>query len=181
MAPPLIKRPDRAPDDSAAASISTHTANDNTSAAPPYQRTFRPEGALADFNGQGTAGTWQLQICDSLNGDSGSFTRADLTLTSVPLSPYADLSLAKSVSNANPSAGASISYTLSVTNAAGSALTATGVTVQDMLPPGVTFTGASGFGSYNSTTGVWTVGSIPPGTTRTLTISGTVAATVFRL
>ena len=58
-------------DDSAAASISTHTANDNTSAAPPYQRTFRPEGALADFNGQGTAGTWQLQICDSLNGDSG--------------------------------------------------------------------------------------------------------------
>lgn len=164
-------------DDSAAASISTHTANDNTSAAPPYQRTFRPEGALADFNGQGTAGTWQLQICDSLNGDSGSFTRADLTLTSVPLSPYADLSLAKSVSNANPSSGASISYTLSVTNAAASALTATGVTVQDMLPPGVTFTGASGFGSYNSTTGVWTVGSIPPGTTRTLTISGTVSAT----
>ena len=164
-------------DDSAAASISTHTANDNTAAAPPYQRSFRPEGALADFNGQGTAGTWQLSICDSLNGDSGSFTRADLTLTSVPLSPYADLSLAKSVSNANPSAGASISYTLSVTNAAGSALTATGVTVQDMLPAGVTFTGASGFGSYNSTTGVWSVGSIPPGTTRTLTISGTVSAT----
>ena len=164
-------------DDSAAASISTHTANDNMSAAPPYQRTFRPEGSLADFNGQGTAGTWQLSICDSLNGDSGNFTRTDLTLTSVPLSPYADLSLAKSVSNAGPSSGASISYTLSVTNAAASALTAAGVTVQDMLPAGITFTAASGFGSYNSTTGVWTVGSIPPGTTRTLTISGTVSAT----
>lgn len=164
-------------DDSAAASISTHTANDNMSAAPPYQRTFRPEGSLADFNGQGTTGTWQLSICDSLNGDSGNFVRADLTLTSVPLSPYADLSLAKSVSNASPSAGASISYTVSVTNAAASALTATGVTVQDMLPAGVTFTAASGFGSYNSATGIWTVGSIPPGTTRTLTISGTVSAT----
>lgn len=164
-------------DDSAAASISTHTSNDNTTAAPPYQRTFQPEGSLASFNGQGSAGTWQLSICDSLSGDSGSFTRAHLYLTTVPLSPFADLSLTKTVSNAAPAFGASISYTLSVTNAGASALTATGVTVQDSLPAGFSFTSASGFGSYNSGTGVWTVGSIPPGTTRTLTISGTVAAT----
>ena len=164
-------------DDSAAASITTHTTNDNTSAAPPYQRTFRPEGSLASFNGQGSAGTWQLTICDSLNGDSGAFTRADLTLATIPLSPYADLSLTKSVSNAAPAFGTSINYVLSVTNASASTLTATGVTVQDTLPTGFNFTSASGFGSYNSGTGVWTVGSIPPGTTRTLTISGTVAAT----
>jgi uncharacterized repeat protein (TIGR01451 family) len=164
-------------DDSAAASISTHTSNDNTAAAPPYQRTFRPEGSLASFNGQGSAGTWQLTICDSLNGDSGNFTRTDLTLTTVPITPSADLSLTKSVSNASPASGASINYILSVTNASGSALTATGVTVQDLLPAGFAFTGASGFGSYNSATGVWTVGSIPPGTTRTLTIAGTVTAT----
>lgn len=164
-------------DDGAAASITTHTANDNTAAAPPYQRNFRPESALAGFNGQGSAGTWQLTICDSLNNDSGAFTRADLTLTTVPLTPYADLSLSKSVSNAAPAAGASINYILSVTNASASSLTATGVTVRDSLPAGFNFTSASGFGSYNSATGVWTVGSIPPGTTRTLTISGTVAAT----
>ena len=163
-------------DDSAAASITTHTTNDNTSAAPPYQRTFRPEGSLASFNGQGSAGTWQLTICDSLNSDSGNFARTDLTLTTVPISPSADLSLTKSVSNASPASGASINYVLSVTNASGSALTATGVTVQDILPAGFTFTGASGFGSYNSTNGAWTVGSIPPGTTRTLTITGTVTA-----
>ena len=164
-------------DDSAAASIATHTTNDNTAAAPPYQRTFRPEGSLASFDGQGSAGTWQLTICDSLNGDSGNFTRTDLTLTTVPIAPSADLSLTKSVSNASPAAGASINYILSVTNASGSALTATGVTVQDTLPAGFAFTGASGFGSYNSTTGVWTVGSIPAGTTRTLTITGAVTAT----
>jgi uncharacterized repeat protein (TIGR01451 family) len=164
-------------DDSAAASITTHTTNDNTSAAPPYQRTFRPEGSLASFNGQGSAGTWQLTICDSLNGDNGAFTRADLTLATIPLSPYADLSLTKSVSNAAPAFGASINYVLSVTNASASTLTATGVTVQDTLPAGFNFTGVSGFGSYSSGTGVWTVGSIPPGTTRTLTITGTVAAT----
>jgi len=164
-------------DDSAAASISTHTTNDNTAAAPPYQRTFRPEGSLASFNGQGSAGTWQLTICDSLNGDNGNFTRTDLTLATVPIAPSADLSLTKSVSNASPASGISINYILSVTNASGSALTATGVTVQDVLPAGFAFTGASGFGSYSSTTGVWAVGSIPPGTTRTLTITGTVTAT----
>lgn len=164
-------------DDSAAASISTHTTNDNTAAAPPYQRTFRPEGSLASFNGQGSAGTWQLTICDSLNGDNGNFTRTDLTLATVPIAPSADLSLTKSVSNASPASGTSINYILSVTNASGSALTATGVTVQDVLPAGFAFTGASGFGSYSSTTGVWAVGSIPPGTTRTLTITGTVTAT----
>ncbi len=163
-------------DDSAAASITTHTTNDNTSAAPPYQRTFRPEGSLASFNGQGSAGTWQLTVCDSLNSDSGNFTRTDLTLVTVPITPSADLSLTKSVSNASPASGASINYVLSVTNASGSALTATGVTVQDTLPAGFAFTSASGFGSYNSTTGVWSVGSIPPGTTRTLTITGTVTA-----
>ena len=164
-------------DDSAAASISTHTTNDNTAAAPPYQGTFRPEGSLASFNGQGSAGTWQLTICDSLNGDNGNFTRTDLTLVTVPIAPSADLSLTKSVSNASPASGTSINYILSVTNASGSALTATGVTVQDVLPAGFAFTGASGFGSYSSTTGVWAVGSIPPGTTRTLTITGTVTAT----
>lgn len=165
-------------DDSAAASITTHTANnDSTTTAPPYQRTFRPQGSLASFNGEASAGTWQLTVCDSLNGDSGAFTRSDLTLTTVPLTPYADLSLDKSVSNAAPAFGTSINYVLSVTNASASPLTATGVTVQDTLPAGFTFTGASGFGSYNSATGAWTVGSIPPGTTRTLTITGTVAAT----
>ena len=164
-------------DDSAPTNISTHTTNDTTTAAPPYQRTFQPEGSLAGFNGQGSAGTWQLSICDSLSGDSGAFARAHLYLTTVPLSPYADLSLSKSVSNAAPAFGANIAYTLSVTNAGTSTLTANGVTVQDTLPAGFNFASASGFGSYNSATGVWSVGSIPPGTTRTLTIGGTVAAT----
>ncbi|MGH6652467.1 MAG: proprotein convertase P-domain-containing protein [Sphingopyxis sp.] len=164
-------------DDSAAASITTHSGNDSTATAPPYQRNFRPQGSLAAFNGEGSAGTWQLTICDSLNGDNGNFTRSDLTLTTIPIAPSADLSLTKTVSSAAPAFGASISYSLAVTNASGSALTATGVTVQDLLPPGFVFASASGFGSYNGTTGVWTVGSIPPGTTRTLTINGTVAAT----
>ncbi|QCB53580.1 DUF11 domain-containing protein [Sphingopyxis sp. PAMC25046] len=165
-------------DDDASQTVNTDGNDTNHSnSAPPYQNVFRPNSPLSAFNGQNSAGTWRLEICDQYpSADNGNFVRADLYLTSVP-SSYADLSLTKSVSNAAPASGASINYVLSVTNASGSTLTATGVTVQDNLPAGFSFTGASGFGSYNSTTGVWTVGTIPAGTTRTLTISGTVAAT----
>ncbi|KTE38996.1 MULTISPECIES: proprotein convertase P-domain-containing protein [unclassified Sphingopyxis] len=165
-------------DDAAASTVNTdgNTANHSTS-APPYQNQFAPNAALSAFNGQNAQGTWRLEICDQYpQADNGSFTRADLYITSLPAN-YADLSLTKAVSNASPNNGGAISYTLSVTNASGSPQTATGVTVDDVLPAGFTFASASGFGSYNSGTGVWTVGSIPAGTTRTLTISGTVNAT----
>ncbi|HMO74812.1 MAG TPA: proprotein convertase P-domain-containing protein [Sphingopyxis sp.] len=165
-------------DDGAAMLVNTdgNTVNHATS-APPYQNQFRPNAALSAFNGQNAAGTWRLEICDQYpSADNGNFVRADLYITSLPAN-YADLSLTKSVSSATPANGASISYTLAVTNAGASPATATGVTVQDILPPGFTFASASGFGSYNAGTGLWTVGSIPPGTTRTLTISGTVNAT----
>ncbi|AQA00086.1 proprotein convertase, P [Sphingopyxis sp. QXT-31] len=165
-------------DDAAASTVNTdgNTANHSTS-APPYQNQFAPNAALSAFNGQNAQGTWRLEICDQYpQADNGSFTRADLYITSLPAN-YADLSLTKAVSNASPNNGATISYTLSVTNASGSPQSATGVTVEDILPAGFTFASASGFGSYNSGTGVWTVGSVPAGTTRTLTISGTVNAT----
>ena len=153
-----------------------NTATHSTS-APPYQNDFSPNSPLSAFNGENAQGTWRLEICDQYpQADNGNFVRADLYLTSLPAN-YADLSLTKSVSNAAPATGSSISYTLTVTNASGSPATATGVTVLDTLPAGFSFASATGFGSYNSITGVWTVGSVPPGATRTLTISGTVNAT----
>jgi uncharacterized repeat protein (TIGR01451 family) len=154
-----------------------HTANDQlTPAPPPYQRNFLPNNPLSAFDGENASGTWRLEICDTFpSADNGTFTRADLYITQPPAT-YADLSLTKTVSNASPVSGASISYTLAVTNSSGSPATANGVTIADLLPLGVSFVSASGFGSYNSSTGVWTVGSIPPGTTRTLTINVTVTA-----
>jgi uncharacterized repeat protein (TIGR01451 family) len=154
-----------------------HTANDQlTPAPPPYQRNFLPNNPLSVFDGENAIGTWRLEICDTFpSADDGTFTRADLYITQPPAT-YADLSLTKTVSNASPVSGASISYTLAVTNSSASPATANGVTVADLLPLGVSFVSASGFGSYNSSTGVWTVGSIPPGTTRTLTINVTVTA-----
>ncbi|MDZ3830563.1 MAG: proprotein convertase P-domain-containing protein [Sphingopyxis sp.] len=165
-------------DDSASQLVNTDGNNANHSAtAPPYQNVFRPNAPLSAFNGDNMQGVWRLEICDLFpSSDDGSFIRADLYLTSVP-ADQADLSLTKTVSNNAPAPGAGISYTLRVTNANTSPQTATGVTVEDQLPAGFSFVGASGFGTYNAGTGVWSVGSVPPGTTRVLTINGTVAAT----
>ena len=86
-----------------------------------------------------------------------------------------DLSLAKAVSNATPAAGASITYTLTLTNSGPQ--NAAGVVVRDVLPSGFTFVSATpSSGSYNSNTGDWSGISINSGQTRTLTITGTVSA-----
>jgi len=153
----------------------SHTANDQlTPAPPPYQRNLLPNNPLNAFDGQNANGTWRLEICDTFpSADNGTFTRADLYLTRAPAS-YADLSLTKTVSNATPAPGASISYTIAVTNSGNT--NATGVAVRDVLPFGVSFVSASGFGTYNSGTGIWTVGNVPVGVTRTLTINVTVTA-----
>lgn len=88
---------------------------------------------------------------------------------------FADLSLTKTVSSATPSTGSTITYTLSLTAATGSAASSN-VTVRDILPPGASFVSSSGYGTYNSATGIWTVASITAGQTRQLTITAQVTA-----
>ena len=85
-----------------------------------------------------------------------------------------DLSLSKTVSNANPASGAAISYTLNLTNAGPQA--DSNVQVEDILPSGFNFTSASGFGNYAEGSGIWTVPTIASGQTRTITLNGTVSA-----
>ncbi|MEP3224579.1 MAG: DUF11 domain-containing protein [Parasphingorhabdus sp.] len=165
-------------DDDTATSVDTHTANDTATAGtvvPPYQRTFSPSNSVdAVFTGQGSFGTWTLFVCDFVdNGVNGTFFQMDLFLETPP--PSADLSLAKTVASSSPSSAV---YTLSVTNSAGSDLSATGVTVRDILPAGVTFVSASGTGSFNSGTGIWTLGTdIAPGQTMSIDLSVNVTAT----
>ncbi|MFN3619163.1 proprotein convertase P-domain-containing protein [Sphingorhabdus sp.] len=162
-------------DDEAASAISTHTADDTTGTVPPYLRTFRPSAALSAFDGQNALGTWTMTICDLAAQDTGTFTRADIYITQAPTS-FADLSLTKTVSNGNPSSGSNITYTLTVSSASTSNVSATGVTVLDVLPAGVTFVSATGTGSYNNATGVWTVGTIAANSSATINIIVTVTA-----
>ncbi len=152
------------------------TAAHSTTAPPPFANNFSPNSPLSAFSGRNSQGTWRLEICDIFpSQDNGTFRHAELYLTSAPPS-YADLSLSKTVSTATPAAGATITYTLQVTNAAGSPTTATGVTVTDLLPAGTSYVSHSGFGTYNSATGLWTVGSVAAGQSRTLSIQATVTA-----
>lgn len=149
----------------------------HSATAPPFQHNFAPNASLGAFAGQSSAGTWTLEICDLFSGsDNGWFEHAELRLTSAPAS-YADLSLAKAISNPSPAFGTSVTYTLTVTNSASSPNTTSGVTVTDLLPAGVSYTGHSGFGVYDPATGLWTVGSLSPGQSRTLSITATVTAT----
>ncbi len=174
-------------DDEATASITTHgaTVTDPTTVPPPYSHSFTPgfstnpsgfAAALSAFDGQNAQGTWTMVICDSVAQDTGNFVRADLYITQPPTT-YADLSVTKTVSNAAPANGATISYTLTAANAAAPSLSATGVTVKDILPTGVSFVSASGTGTYNNATGIWTVGTLAPGASASITITVTVTAT----
>lgn len=159
-------------DDGAASSVDGHTVNDTataTTSVPPYQRTFRPnEGLNASFGGQSSFGTWTLFVCDfNNNGVNGTFYQSDLYLT--PATNIADLSLNKTVASGSPSTAV---YTLTVTNAVGSDLSASGITVRDILPAGVSFDSASGTGSYNAGTSIWTLGTtLAPGQSASIDIS----------
>ena len=67
--------------------------------------------------------------------------------------PTADLAIDKSVDDRTPRRGDTINFTLSLTNEGPD--DATGVTVADSLPSGLTFVNASGDGSYDAGAGAW--------------------------
>ena len=82
--------------------------------------------------------------------------------------PLADLVVTKAVSNATPSVGDTVTFTVTVSNQGPNA--ATGVTLQDSLPAGLTFVSATpSQGTYNGATGVWTVGTVATTAPSTLT------------
>ncbi len=81
--------------------------------------------------------------------------------------PFVDLELSKTVDNTNPLAGNNVVYTLSLRNTG--SITATGVTVRDVLPAGVSFVSASPTGVF--TNNLWTVGALASQATTTLRIT----------
>jgi uncharacterized repeat protein (TIGR01451 family) len=93
--------------------------------------------------------------------------------TETPLG--ADLALAKSVSNATPNVGDTITFTVTLSNNGPDS--ATSVTVQDVLPVGLTFVSAApSQGTYTTVTGVWDVGTVTTSTPQTLQLTATVTS-----
>jgi large repetitive protein len=104
---------------------------------------------------------------DSTPGNNSTTEDDDDSVSVDPL--QADLSLSKNVDNASPNVGDNVTYTLTLVNSGPDS--ATGVTVTDQLPAGLTYVSDDGAGAYNSGTGVWTVGNIANGGTITLSIT----------
>jgi subtilisin-like proprotein convertase family protein len=53
---------------------------DDRNSEVPFTGRFRPEGSLAALNGKAAAGTWQLRVVDTAQGDAGSVTEFALVL-----------------------------------------------------------------------------------------------------
>src|SRR5207253_5182737 len=81
----------------------------------------------------------------------------------------ADLAVTKTVSNATPNVGDTITYTVALSNIGPNA--ATNVTLSDALPAGLRFVSATpSQGTYTSSTGTWAVGTVTTATAQTLQI-----------
>ncbi|MEB3827244.1 DUF7507 domain-containing protein [Phormidium sp. CCY1219] len=83
-----------------------------------------------------------------------------------------DLSLAKSVSDSNPTEGDTITYTLILTNNGPS--TATNIEVTEQLASDLTYVSDDSDGAYDPDTGVWSVSELENGASKSIEIVATV-------
>jgi len=112
---------------------------------------------------------------DSTPANNNTSEDDESVVNPVPIGS-SDLSLTKTVDDANPFVGNTVTFTIDVTNDGPS--DATGVVVKDLLPTGYTFVsyGATS-GTYDNATGLWTFSSpIINATTETLLILADVNA-----
>ncbi|UPZ14215.1 PKD domain-containing protein [Flavobacterium humidisoli] len=101
------------------------------------------------------------------NGITTEDDYAEVTTAPVPTS--ADLSLTKTVNNANPLVGSLVTFEVVVTN--NGPQDTSGVTVTDLLPSGYTYSNFTiSTGTYNPATGLWAVGNLISGKSETLQI-----------
>lgn len=120
-------------------------------------------GTLAAVNGA------QLPYAELVSHDNG----AQASLNAAPAT--AQMRLAQSADIARPAAGESVTILLSVAN--DGPLAASGATVVDRLPGGLSFVSATPTqGTYDATNGLWHVGVLGVGAVAELAIKATAAA-----
>ncbi len=156
--------------------------------------TFSVFSGTAEWNGVnvGTGQTVTLTLSGSvLSGATGSFVNTATvvvppgstdsnSVTSATdtdsLVPSATLSITQVVdggSSVVANEGQTVTFDTTVTDTGPS--DATGVSVAEILPPGLTFVASSG-GVYDAITGIWSIGTVAAGTSVTLVITATVAS-----
>ncbi len=86
---------------------------------------------------------------------------------------FSDLNVTKTVNNPIPDEGETVIYTITASNIG--TIVAPSVTVNDLLPSGLTFSAVNtSKGTYNSTSGIWSVGNLVGSESATMTLSATV-------
>jgi len=110
----------------------------------------------------------------SVAASSPSDPAAGNNAASVTVTPgSADLSLTNTVDSATTDVGRVVTFTVTVHNAGPDI--ATGVSVSDALPPGLSFVEARpSVGTFDPAAGVWTVGTVDPGSSLSLTLRAVV-------
>ncbi|MEP7043596.1 MAG: hypothetical protein ABI843_11070 [Dokdonella sp.] len=87
--------------------------------------------------------------------------------------PSADLQVSKRVDNALPNLGTNVTFTVTVHNAGPN--DASGVVIDDLLPPGLNYVSSiASQGSYDEGAGVWTLGALVNGADASLSVVATV-------
>jgi uncharacterized repeat protein (TIGR01451 family) len=134
-----------------------------------YRVVIDPHAAGGVVSNQATA-TYENQLGPAPEPLTAS---SDVAVTEVR--PAADLSVVKAADATTVTVGQVVTYRVTVRNAGPSQ--ATGVTVTDPLPEGLTFLSATAtHGGYDSATGLWAVGRLADGATAHLVLQ-TVATT----
>jgi uncharacterized repeat protein (TIGR01451 family) len=102
-------------------------------------------------------------------------TANDTAAATINVAAAADLTVGKTRDVSEPLVGAAVTFTVRVANRGPSP--ATGVTIDDLLPAGLTFVSATpSQGAYDAAIGVWTIGGLAVLGEATLTVTATVAA-----
>ena len=126
----------------------------------------------------GEGGNTITNITTAASGDQPDpSTVGDDLDEAVAVDPNADLVTVKTLvsGNSNPLEGDTVTFQIVVDN--NGAAQATNVSLNDLLPAGLTATvnnGSVSQGSYDAATGIWTVGTLATGGSATLTLEGTV-------
>jgi gliding motility-associated-like protein/uncharacterized repeat protein (TIGR01451 family) len=115
------------------------------------------------------AGTYTLIV--TVNGCASA--PADITV--IVNNCVADLSVVKTVDNAHPLIGHTVTFTITVTN--NGPYDATGVKVTEILQSGYAYVSSTTTtGTYDHLTGIWTIGNLNNGASEILTVTVTVIA-----
>ncbi len=145
----------------------------NTYVAPPHFNSKKDQldggdgGWVRECSNTATAAGIAIQEDNYCNSES-NHTSEPASIVVVEQN-YADVQVTKKVDDPTPYVGQAVTYTIEVTN--DGPHPAQAVTVDDLLPAGVTLSSSSvTIGTYSAVTGEWIIGDMTNGQTETLTI-----------